>query len=304
MNLFDLHCDTPYELYRQNKSIFENDLHVSLKKASAFDKYIQCAAVWSDSALTDKECLESFLKISGYFEKEAQELIVKAKKDLENSEKNAFILTIEDARLLNSDISNLDLLYKKGVRVLTLTWGGHGTIGGAWNTDEPFTEFGEEVLFECFSTGIIPDISHTNDTAQDRALSISSEVGKPLIATHSNSRAVCPHKRNITDERAKKLASMGGIIGISLYPPHLFGDSADLSHISDHVSHYVNMLGTDAVALGCDFDGIDKTPCGIENIGDLPRLFDALSARFTEDTAEKVFFKNAYNFFKNNLPQG
>lgn len=304
MKLFDLHCDTPYELYRQNKSLSKNDLHISLERASVFDKYIQCAAVWSDNALTDKECLESFLKITDRFEKEADGLLIRNRKDLENSKKSAFILTVEDARLLCSDISNLDLLYKKGVRVLTLTWGGHSTMGGAWNTDDPFTKFGEEVIYKCFSKGIIPDISHTNDKAQDRAVLIASELGKPLISTHSNSRAVCPHKRNLTDDRAKKIASLGGIIGISLYPPHLFGDSATVSHITDHIAHYINITGTSSVCLGCDFDGIDKTPKKIENLGDLPCLYDAVSARFNEDIAEKVFFKNAYNFFKNNLPQG
>ena len=86
MKLFDLHCDTPYRLFKDKKHLQNNDLHVSLEKAEIFERYIQCAAVWSDSDLCDCDCLDFFYKASKNFEKEAGGFI-KAKKELEELEK-------------------------------------------------------------------------------------------------------------------------------------------------------------------------------------------------------------------------
>ena len=80
MKLFDLHCDTPYRLFKDKKHLQDNDLHISLEKAKVFESYIQCAAVWSDSDLCDSDCLDFFYKASSNFEKEAGSFI-KTKKE-------------------------------------------------------------------------------------------------------------------------------------------------------------------------------------------------------------------------------
>ncbi len=302
MKLFDLHCDTPYKLFREKKHLENNDLHISLKKAEIFDKYVQCAAVWSDSDRCDSDCLDFFFEASAYFKKEAGGFITTAS-ELEKSHKSGFILTVEDARLLCGDISNLSRLYDSGVRVMTLLWGGTTAIGASWNSEGSLSPFGKETLEGCFDIGIIPDLSHANDEVISYALSRAKERHKPIIATHSNSRSVCRHMRNLTDENARGMAEAGGIIGISLFPPHLKGETAEISDIIGHIDHYLNILGQDSVCLGCDLDGIGSTPEGISHIGDLPRLYDALSEKHTSAVADSVFYNNAYNFFINNLPQ-
>ena len=191
------------------------------------------------------------------------------------------------------------------MRVITLLWGNKSSVGSAWNEQGPLTAFGKELLSRMLDLGIVPDISHANDTCAKYILERCRERKRPAIATHSNSRSVCPHKRNLTDESARTTALSGGVIGVSLYPPHLTtDDKAEISHITAHISHYINLCGSEAVCLGCDFDGIDKTPEGISHIGSLPRLYDALSHRFGEDTCDSIFFNNAYKFFINNLPRG
>lgn len=302
MKLFDLHCDTPYRLFKDKLSLSKNDLHISLEKAEIFEKYVQCAAVWSDSDSCDEDCLRFFFDASDYFEKESGGFI-KTARELE-TKKEGFILTVEDSRLLSRDISNLSRLYGKGVRVLTLLWGGKSSVGSAWNLGGTLTDFGKEVLEGCFDTGIIPDLSHANDTVISYALERAKERKKAVIATHSNSRSVCNHLRNLTDENAKGIANAGGIIGVSLFPPHLRGETADISDIISHTDYYLSILGTESVCLGCDLDGISTTPKEISDIGDLYRLFDALSKKYGESIAEGIFYNNAYNFFINNLPQG
>lgn len=304
MNLFDLHCDTPLELYLKNERLENNSLHVSIDKVAAFDRYVQCAAVYSRYEFSDEECFSEFLKIADDFSNKANGLIIKDREELRKSSGAGFILTVEDSRLVSGDISRISVLYDVGVRVATLLWKGFTSVGSSWDSDGSLTYIGREILEGLFDVGIIPDVSHANDTVIKYVLERSKSRNKPVIATHSNSRAVCPHKRNLTDEDARCLARCGGIVGISLYPPHLKGQTAAISDVVDHIRHYVDLCGTDFVCLGCDFDGIDKTPEGLSNIAKLPLLHNALSRLYSQDLCDKIFFYNAYNFFINNLPRG
>ncbi|MBR6677082.1 MAG: membrane dipeptidase [Clostridia bacterium] len=299
MKLFDLHCDTPSLLYKRGESIESNALHVSLEKTSCFEKYLQCAAIWSDPALSDGECFEFFKNAAGYFKDQCNGYITDA--NTLQSSGSGFILTVEDSRLISDIPDGVTRLYDFGVRVLTLVWKGLSAVGGAWDTSEELTKKGKDILEECFSTGIIPDISHASDKAALYTLERGRKTKKPVIATHSNSRTVCHHRRNLPDNIARSVAEGGGIIGISLYPPHLFGERAEICHVIDHISHYRSLLGDGCICLGCDFDGIGITPRELEDISSLPRLYDALSKRFGESFAEGVFYNNAYNFFINNL---
>lgn len=302
MKLFDLHCDTPFELYHKKQHLSDNDLHVSLKKAEVFERYIQCAAVWSDNEKSDAECLSDFYSISDSFKNEACGMMIEDRASLERS-KAGFILTVEDMRVIDSDASRLRDLYNKGVRVGTIMWGGNTSLGASHDADGSLTPLGKDAVLEMLSLGIIPDLSHANDSTAQDILLIARDEKKPVIATHSNSRKICDHKRNLPDCIARDIANAGGIIGISLFPPHLKGERADISDILCHMEHYLNIIGTDSVCLGCDFDGIGSTPEGLDHIGKLPMLYDALASKLGSTTADKIFFNNAYNFFKNNLPQ-
>ena len=93
----------------------------------------------------------------------------------------------------------------------------------------------------------------------------------------------------------------GGIVGVSLYPPHVAGDRATLGDVVRHFAHYISLGGENALVLGCDFDGIETTPEGLSDVGDLPRLYDALAECFGEATAKRIFFENANRFISKNL---
>lgn len=301
MKLFDLHCDTPLELYKGSYSLKNAPLHISLEKAGVFDKYVQVGAIWSDKALCDGDCFKRWTEASCYFQKEAGSMLVSSREELENSSRFSFISAVEDIRLASHSLDTLLLLHKKGVRVATLLWGGISAIGGAWDTNEGLSPLGKEALEILFSLGIIPDISHASQKSSDYIISRAKNLKKAAIATHSNSFAVYPHKRNLTDETAKELSSLGSIIGVSLCPAHLCNGMANIEHVTDHIIHYANICGTDSVSLGCDFDGIGATPEGLSHIGMLPRLHESLVKRAGNAFADKVFYNNAYNFFINNL---
>lgn len=306
MKLFDLHCDTPLEMFLKNEAFDKNGLSVSLEKADAYDTYIQCAAVWSDSRLTDAECFERYEQAVPYFKRELARCgvpLVTTGKQLRESPKRAAILTVEGARLVCGEIVNVQRLYNDGVRIMTLVWKGRDSVGGAWDTDEGLTPLGFAIVEKCLEVGIIPDISHGSDRLCREVLDIMRSAGVSPLATHSNSRFVRSHPRNLSDENFKAITKCGGLCGISLCPEHLTDkDSCTVYDAVRHIEHYISLCGSECVALGCDFDGISSTPKGLCDISKMTALYEACRERLGDECADRVFFENAYNYLINNLP--
>lgn len=305
MKLFDLHCDTPLELFLKKEKLCRNSLHISLEKAGKFERYIQCAAIWSDPQLTEDECFRRFFEAAEYFKGELSLCgvpLIKTKKDLNNCTQRGAILAIEGARLLRGEPDGIAALYNEGVRILTLVWKGSDLAGGAWDTNEPLSPQGTECVEMCFDTGIIPDVSHGSPELIARVLDIAEKRGVSPLATHSNSYSVYPHRRNLSDELFRRICHMGGLCGINLCPDHLCGGNASCDDVLRHIERYINLGGEENIALGCDFDGISEVPDGIEDISRLPRLYDAVAKHFGAKSADRLFFENAYKYMLNNLP--
>lgn len=300
MDIIDLHCDTLGRLESLGCELNDPRLHVTPEKAASFGRYIQIGAVWSDCALSDSEAWEHFGRVvDRYNALDSAPPVLEPEEAL--NAKRAVILAVEGARLLCGDLSRLDHLYNCGVRILTLNWSGCDCIGGAWDTEEGLTLFGRDVVEHCFRLGIIPDVSHSSWAGISQALSLAKKHSKPVIASHSNCYAVCPHRRNLTDEQFRDIVSLGGIVGISLCPYHLSAEAAGIDDVLRHITRYMELGGEHAVVLGCDFDGIERPPDGISDISDLLRLYDAICRELGESTAKRVFFENAYEFLKNNF---
>ena len=310
MKLFDLHCDTSIRLLERRQSLYENNCHISLKKAEYLENYAQVMAIFSQKHLSDAEAYARFFEVVENLKKEVEEnkdsvkIIEKSEElaPLWQQNKIPFILAVEDARLLEGDLSRLDALYENGVKILTLNWLGETCIGGAHDTHSPLTDFGREVVKKCFSLGIIPDVSHASFEGTKECIALAKEYKKPIIASHSDSYSVCKHSRNLTDEDFKDIVSLGGIVGISLCTVHLVNDSkANISDIIKHIEHYLSLGGENAVCMGCDLDGTDL-PIGINDISDLCKIEAELKRLgYPYDTIEKILYKNAFEFIKKNI---
>ena len=119
--------------------------------------------------------------------------------------------------------------------------------------------------------------------------------GKPILVSHSCSRAVFDHSRNLTDDMARITADLGGVIGVNLVLTHLGGDTVE--QVCRHISHLASVAGEDHVCLGCDLDGTGKLPQGIKGVGDLTKIADRLRKNsHSEAFVEKVFYSNAQTF--------
>ncbi len=310
IDLFDTHCDTPYEIYLKKEGLRDNSLHVSLEYAKNYDHYCQCAAIWSDKRLGDDAAYEQFLKVYQYFglacQADGTARLCRTYEDItlaHKAGKSAFVLTVEDARLLSNDIKRLDTLRDAGVKMLTFQWQGETCIGGGFDTDAPLSDFGKEVARRCVQYGIIPDISHACERTARDIIEITAQYNKPVIATHSNSYSVCAHKRNMTDALFDTLIVVGGIVGISLAPQHLtIGSHASTETVLFHIEHYAERAGIGCVCLGCDLDGIDRTPVDVRDLRQVENIAECmLSHNYTEDEVRAVFSENARRFMKKNL---
>ena len=223
---------------------------------------------------------------------------------MERENRVAGVLTVEEGGVLNGRPERLKKLHARGVRLITLTWNYENCIGSP-NSREPeimrrgLTPFGMQTVERMNELGMIVDVSHLSDGGFWDCIKYSS---KPIMASHSNARALCPHPRNLSDEMLHALGEKGGVAGVNFYGAFLRPagkpteeDRAQAEAIVRHIRHMMDRAGEDAVALGTDFDGFDREslPSGIRGVQDMGVLWDAMKrAGFTERQIEKTAYGN------------
>ncbi len=324
MPWIDLHCDTIYELMRRNhgENLCENSLSVNvegLRNAGSIAQFFAAFIYAGDFQVADGERSgqTSSVKIDwdGAYA-HALDMLRYAKKELaEHSEHLAFagnlkdlhnnvnqkkisaFLTIEEGGILNGKMERLGALYQEGVRLMTLTWNYENCIGYPNSREEKrmmkgLKPFGFELIGEINRKGMLIDVSHLSDGGFWDVIKYSK---MPVVASHSNARALCPHPRNLSDEMIRVLAGKGGVIGLNFYPYFLNGtDRAGVDDLVRHIKHMYRVGGEDVIALGTDFDGFDDAINELDGIGKLPILSDALSKQgFSERQLEKFCYGNA-----------
>ena len=207
------------------------------------------------------------------------------------------ILTIEDGRAVRGDMQRLRGFYGAGVRAIGLTWNSSNCFGFPNSRDgaemqRGLTEFGRDAIAEMNALGMLIDVSHLSDGGFDDVLALSK---KPVVATHSNSRQLCGHPRNLTDAMVRRLAQGGGVTGLNFCPEFLTEDGLKQCLVDDlcrHVLHIINVGGEDCVGLGTDFDGIDGT-FEVGHPTEMHLLFEVLEVHgLTPRQLEKLAFGN------------
>ncbi|MCS6827609.1 MAG: dipeptidase [Caldilinea sp.] len=195
--------------------------------------------------------------------------------------KIAGIAGLEGAEALDASIGVLRQFYRLGVRNLGLAWNYRNAAcdGVAESrTNGGLTEFGVRVVEECNRLGILLDVSHLSPAGVADVLAVSQH---PVIASHSNARALCDHPRNLTDAQMEAIAAKGGVIGVTFVDAFLNSQNpaeATINDIIAHIEHILSVVGPDHVALGSDFDGC--TPArGVEDVTCYPLLTQRLVER-------------------------
>ena len=146
------------------------------------------------------------------------------------------------------------------------------------------------------SLGIIPDVSHLSEQAFWDICDISMS---PIVASHSNSRAVCDNSRNLTDKQFKTICNFDGLVGLNLYTPFLTtAQTSTFDDVRRHAEHFIELGGKHHLALGCDLDGCDALPEGFHDISDCNGLGKALiDGGLEEQVVLNLMNNNAARFF-------
>ena len=307
LKLFDLHCDTLYRALEENGSIINNDYHLSVLRGNQYKSWAQCFAVWIPDECRKANAVALFKRAKKKFDEEINrnsDMICQCKtadeiKNTTEKNKCAAILTVEGGAVLAGDLANLDYLNECGVKMMTLTWNDHCEVGGGSLAVEPngLTEFGRNVVKRMTELSIAIDISHASDNL---FFDVANAVTAPFVASHSNSRSVCQHRRNLTNEQIDIIKSRGGLVGLNFARDFLKNDSSKASayDIIKHADYFLSHGGEKAVCIGTDFDGTDMPDeiSGIESMESLYELF--LRHNYSENLVEDIFFNNAFNFFE------
>ena len=303
MKLFDLHCDTLYRAFFENGGLFNNDFHISFDKTDGIEPYIQCMAVWVPDEFRNKNAMQLFENCRKKLNDELKDTnikIIRSHNDIievESKKSKGVVLTVEGGAVLGGKLENVDYLTECGVKIMTLTWNGNCELGDGIGVEgaKGLTDFGKSVVAKMEQNGIVVDVSHSSVPMFYDVAELST---KPFCATHSNSKQICPHRRNLTDEQFSIIKDKGGIVGLNLSRGFLREDEdkACMLDVLRHAEHFLSLGGEKTLAIGTDFDGtdipIDMT--GIESMKKLYELF--LKHNYNEKLLEDIFFNNARNF--------
>ena len=205
----------------------------------------------------------------------------------------SIMLGIENGLALEGKLENLQHFADRGVVYITLCHNGDNDICDSArgnNTHNGVSAFGEQVIREMNRLGILVDLSHGGEKSFYDALDISSQ---PIVCSHSSSRALCDHPRNLTDDQMRALAAKGGVAQTTIYHGFLKKEGeATILDVMAHLNHAIDVMGIDHVGLGTDFDGDG----GVRGLADSSELINftrqLLARRYSEQDIQKIWGGN------------
>ena len=309
--VFDFHCDTALVLLgddlNQAGSLRKNNGHIDLERAVKLGGYAQCFACFT----TDIPELVHGISPIVLFERELATIqrevdknsdlisIAYSVDEIEENRANgkmSAILTLEGTAGIDYNPALLEDLWAIGFRVTSLGWNEKNPLTGSNVTGGGLTDLGREYVKEAQRLGMRVDVSHISDEGFWDILKITEA---PILATHSNSRTVHNHSRNLTDDMFRAIRETGGVAGYNACRDFT-GENPNLDTVCDHILHFLE-LDPDGkhIALGGDLDGVEAMPDGFEGVQSYPALARKLLDRgLTEENVMDIFWNNAIRVMK------
>ena len=229
----------------------------------------------------------------------------------------ASMLGMEGGHAIENSLGALRAFYGMGVRYMTLTHSANIDWADsccALREHGGLTEFGKEVVREMNRLGMMVDISHVAPETMHDALDVTEA---PVIFSHSSARAVTDHPRNVPDDVLRRMPENGGVVMVTIVPSFISNAVMEWSQLPPaqrratpqpqttiddmirHIEHVRDVAGIDHVGIGADYDGIDSTPVGLEDVSTYPALFEALAARgWSDEHLRKLAGENAMRVWR------
>ncbi|WP_437919308.1 dipeptidase [Sphingobacterium sp. LRF_L2] len=351
----DGHNDVIYESLLKGRDIGKRiDVgHTDIPRLQEGGVDVQVFAVWSDDKKfgTGKAFRHANKQIDALeymvLKNKSSIAIAKRYADIDKiiaEGKIAAIIGVEGGNMIENSLDNLDSLYHRGARYLTLTWNYNLSWASAAAVESKsegsrgkgLTSLGERIIRRMNELGMMVDLSHVGEKTFYDVLAITT---KPVLVSHSNAYSLMPHYRNLKDAQLDALRKNGGVVGVNFYSGFLDPDfttrakqlyrqhfkekgnynlsavrqyeqlplalrrkaDAPLATLLDHIDYLVGKLGVDHVAVGSDFDGIESSPQGLEDVSKFPVLTDALLKRgYSKTDVAKIMGGNFLRLMREN----
>ena len=307
--IIDLHCDTlTRDMWASQPPacgpLVNPAYHIALGKMPRNLRGVQCFAIFVPDNYRGQDAIDFFDRYRAVFDRQ---MVAHGDKvspcrsfsDMEQAleaGKFAAVLTVEGGAALAGQPERAQVLRDAGVRMLTLTWNGPNELGSGHDSSAGLTACGREAVAELERCGVLVDVSHLNDRGFEDLLSVAK---KPFVASHSNARSVCGHRRNLPDAFIREITDRGGLIGLN-YSKDFLSDSGrgNLDDLYRHVCRFLELDAGACLALGSDFDGTDIHP-DLDSVEKSLSIYGYLTQHgIPADTADGILFGNAWRFFK------
>ena len=318
---FDAHCDTIYrclmtggevtldfgEDAEEQKRFFakcgclrENEGHIDLMRGRQFARCGQFFALFFDAADAPEDGMwAQCRRLHDCFVQEMEtnaDLICHCRTgaQIDRAVKNgkmAALLSIEGADLIECDVHKIKTVADWGVRFLNPVWNRANALSGTVS-EEPergLSDKGRDFIRQMERCGIYADVSHLSDRG---FWDLCRMTARPIVASHSNSRALCDHPRNLTDDQFRAIRDTGGVVGMNFYS-HFIGKQPSVDDLVRHIEHFLAMDGEKTVCMGGDLDGCEELPQGMAGTEDVPKIWQALEERgYPRPLLEDLFWNN------------
>ncbi|MEL7649059.1 MAG: dipeptidase [Sedimentibacter sp.] len=243
-------------------------------------------------------------------------MIAKSYSDIEKAQREGkfyVFIGLEGLSCIGNNLDLIDYFYDFGARHASLTWNEENALatGVRGNPDRGLTELGKKAVQKINNRKMLLDVSHLNEKS---FWDLAEATDRPIIASHSNCRALCDVPRNLTDRQLKKIAELGGIVGINSFNEFVHSDieKQDIRMLVQHIEHMADVMGIDHVGIGMDYcDFLDDSSMssfsqqetsytkGLEDASKTNKLLlEMAKVGFSDKDIEKVAFGNFHRIIK------
>lgn len=309
MNIIDLHCDALLRLYQTQGEIKFKDakeLETNKERLKKGKVKVQAFALFVFPEVKAEQKFQVALEQIHYFYTDVlgnnpEMKLIKDWSDFENLQDDEIgaLLTLEGVDAIGNDLQKLSILYQLGVRSVGLTWNNANLAadGAQEKRGAGLTSFGEEIVVYNNEHKILTDVSHLSEKAFWDVIN----VAKYPIASHSNSKAIMDHVRNLSDEQAKAMFEKDAMVHM-VYCPQFVKDKEEVTidDLIEHIEHFCSLGGEKNIGLGSDFDGITKK---IMNLEDASMQQNLLNELLKHNYSEEIVKGFAYENFMRHLPK-
>lgn len=307
MNLFDLHADTGYAVMKmrnQHKSDSMRKVQLPKRLAGGFSwvctaSYFEGQESWEDMQKMIQALHEELALCS-------DACLVQTKQDLLSAAAFHAICTVEGmCGIKDEPEEKIDWLYEHDIKIASLVWNEENALatGVRGNPERGLSELGVCALRRMKDHNMIVDVSHANErTFWD----ILEQYDGPVLATHSNARALCDHPRNLWDEQLRAIAQRDGLVGVVTAGAFVHQDEQyrDIAHLVSHMQYLKELIGIEHIALGLDFmDDYDNAMDTMLNDLNEPSNAQSIITEmrkqgFTDHEIEQIAYQNALSFLQ------